>query len=100
MPNGAAAGAAGQRWYTAQGDFTPGLRSIPLTIYETTGGMFDTPTPRRPENGGGGHRDDDIPELFGGDVQLQLHRRQQQRPNRNDRLEPRRTRAARVHGVN
>ena len=45
MPNGAAAGAAGQRWYTAQGSFTPGLRSIPVTIYETTGGMFDTPTP-------------------------------------------------------
>ena len=45
MPNGAAAGAAGQRWYTAQGAFTPGLRSIPVTIYETTGGMFDTPTP-------------------------------------------------------
>ena len=45
MPNGAAAGAAGQRWYTAQGTVTPGLRSIPVTIYETTGGMFDTPTP-------------------------------------------------------
>src|SRR5450631_3143422 len=45
MPNGAAAGAAGQRWYTAQGTFTPGLRSIPVTIYETTGGTFDTPTP-------------------------------------------------------
>ena len=45
MPSGAAAGAAGQRWYTAQGTFTPGLRSIPVTIYETTGGVFDTPTP-------------------------------------------------------
>ena len=45
MPNGSAAGAAGQRWYTAQGTFTPGLRSIPVTIYETTGGIFDTPTP-------------------------------------------------------
>ena len=44
-PNGAAAGAAGQRWYTAQGTFTPGLRSIPVTIYETTGGIFNTPTP-------------------------------------------------------
>jgi DNA-binding beta-propeller fold protein YncE len=42
-PMGAAAGAAGQRWYTAQGSFTPGLRSIPVTIYETTGGIFDTP---------------------------------------------------------
>jgi len=48
-PNGAGAGAAGQRWYTAQplppDTFTPGLRSIPLTIYETTGLRFDTPTP-------------------------------------------------------
>jgi hypothetical protein len=43
--NGASAGAAGQRWYTAQAaSFSPGLRSIPVTIYETTGGRFDTPT--------------------------------------------------------
>ena len=45
MPNGVAAGAGGQRWYTALGNFTPGLRSIPVTVYETTGGMFDAPTP-------------------------------------------------------
>jgi len=45
MPNGTATGAAGQRWYTAQGAFTPGMRSIPVTIYETTGGVFDTATP-------------------------------------------------------
>jgi hypothetical protein len=45
MPNGTLAGAAGQRWYTAQGAFTAGMRSIPVTIYETTGGIFDTPTP-------------------------------------------------------
>jgi len=45
-PNGAAAGVAGQRWYTAQPTtFAPGMRSIPVTIYETTGGLFDTPTP-------------------------------------------------------
>jgi hypothetical protein len=44
-PMGAAAGASGQRWYTAQAPFTAGLRSIPVTIYETTGGIFDTPTP-------------------------------------------------------
>ena len=44
-PNGAGSGVAGQRWYTAQGAFAPGLRSIPVTIYDTTGGMFDTPTP-------------------------------------------------------
>jgi hypothetical protein len=45
MPNGANAGAAGQRWYTAQGAFTPGLRTIPVKIYETTGGIFDVTTP-------------------------------------------------------
>ena len=45
MPNGANAGAAGQRWYTAQGAFTPGLRTISVQIYETTGGKFDTSTP-------------------------------------------------------
>ncbi len=45
LPNGTAAGAAGQRWYTAQAGFTPGLRSIPVTIYETTGGIFDAPKP-------------------------------------------------------
>jgi hypothetical protein len=44
-PMGAAAGAAGQRWYTAQGSFTPGMRSIPVTIYETTGGVFNMPPP-------------------------------------------------------
>jgi len=44
-PNGAASGAAGQRWYTAQGAFTPGLRTIPVQLFETTGGTFDTPPP-------------------------------------------------------
>ena len=44
-PNGASAGAAGQRWYTAQPSaFAPGSRSIPVTIYETSGGAFDAPT--------------------------------------------------------
>ena len=44
-PNGAGTGVAGQRWYTAQAAFTSGMRSIPVTIYETTGGVFDKPTP-------------------------------------------------------
>ncbi len=44
-PMGVAAGAAGQRWYTAQASFTAGMRSIPVTIYETTGGVFNTPAP-------------------------------------------------------
>ena len=43
-PNGAGAGAAGQRWYTASSTaLAPGSRSIPVTIYETTGGVFDAP---------------------------------------------------------
>ncbi len=42
---GTGAGAAGQRWYTAQATFAPGARSIPVTIYQTTGGIFNTPTP-------------------------------------------------------
>lgn len=49
MPNGTATGAAGQRWYTAQGAFTAGMRSIAVTIYETTGAMFDTPTTPAPQ---------------------------------------------------
>jgi hypothetical protein len=44
-PSGAGAGAAGQRWYTAQpASFVAGMRSIPMTLYETTGGVFDAPT--------------------------------------------------------
>jgi hypothetical protein len=44
-PSGAGAGAAGQRWYTAQTNaFAPGSRSIPVQIYEDTGGLFDAPT--------------------------------------------------------
>jgi len=44
-PNGASVGPIGQRWYTSQGAFAPGLRTIPVQIYETTGGMFNTVTP-------------------------------------------------------
>lgn len=43
-PAGAGGGAAGQRWYTALGPFSPGSRSIAVDIYETTKGVFDTPT--------------------------------------------------------
>jgi hypothetical protein len=44
-PNGAGAGAAGQRWYTAQPtSFAPGTRTVPVTLYQTTGGTFDAPT--------------------------------------------------------
>jgi hypothetical protein len=41
-PDGASAGESGQRWFTALGSFAPGARSIPLLLYETTGGLFDT----------------------------------------------------------
>ena len=44
-PNGHALGEAGQRWYTAQAVYVPATRSVPMTLYETTGGMFDKSTP-------------------------------------------------------
>ena len=49
-PNGAGAGAAGQRWYTAEQTtpLIPGSRTIPLRFFETTGGAFDTPTSPAP----------------------------------------------------
>jgi hypothetical protein len=43
-PGGAGAGAGGQRWYTGQATFAAGARSIPLQIYETSGGVFNMPT--------------------------------------------------------
>jgi hypothetical protein len=44
-PAGQSAGASGQRWYTGQGAFAPGTRTIDLTLGETIGGVFDQPTP-------------------------------------------------------
>lgn len=38
---GAALGASGQRWYTGQAGYVAGARAIAVTLYETTGGMFD-----------------------------------------------------------
>jgi YVTN family beta-propeller protein len=43
--NGQGQGEAGQRWYTAEAGYTPGTRSVPMTLYETTGGLFDASTP-------------------------------------------------------
>jgi hypothetical protein len=43
-PDGATHGESGQRWYTLQSAYTPGTRTMPLVIGETTGGVFDTPT--------------------------------------------------------
>jgi hypothetical protein len=44
-PNAVQAGAAGQRWYTAQSAYTAGARTVAMTIYETTGGLFDSSNP-------------------------------------------------------
>lgn len=33
-----------QRWFTAEGRYTPGARQIALTLYASTGGVFDTPS--------------------------------------------------------
>ena len=44
-PNGVAQGAAGQRWYTGQANFSPGMRTLQTTVYETTGGMFNSAAP-------------------------------------------------------
>jgi len=43
--NGASLGEAGQRWFTGQGAYSAGARSASVTLYETTGGIFDTDTP-------------------------------------------------------
>jgi hypothetical protein len=43
--NGQALGAAGQRWYTGQANYVLGGRSIPLSLYETTGGLFNSIAP-------------------------------------------------------
>jgi len=44
-PNGQAAGAAGQRWYTGLAGFTAGMRTINATLYETEGGVFNQGAP-------------------------------------------------------
>jgi len=43
--NGQASSASGQRWYTGQASYTPATRSIPLMLYETTGGLFNQSPP-------------------------------------------------------
>lgn len=44
-PTGQSSGLAGQRWYTAQGKYTVGATTVPLTLHEVTGGRFDSPSP-------------------------------------------------------
>jgi hypothetical protein len=45
---GQAQGAAGQRWFTGQAGYAPGMQVASLALYETTGGRFDIrpPDPR------------------------------------------------------
>jgi hypothetical protein len=43
-PAGQGAGVAGQRWFTGQTPYVPGSRAVTATLYETSGGVFDTPT--------------------------------------------------------
>lgn len=38
-------GDAGQRWFTASGNYQDGDRSVSLTLYNSSGGVFDSPTP-------------------------------------------------------
>ncbi|HKE48807.1 MAG TPA: hypothetical protein VKB52_12145 [Rhodanobacteraceae bacterium] len=40
--SGEAAGAAGQRWFSAQAPYTVGTRVMDLTVYASTGGIFDS----------------------------------------------------------
>jgi len=44
-PNGQGQGEAGQRWYTGQASYTPGARTLPMTLFETTGGLFNSAMP-------------------------------------------------------
>ena len=46
-PNGAASGAAGQRWYTGQRPTRPAHARQPFLLYETTGGRSTLRRPRR-----------------------------------------------------
>ena len=38
-PIGRSLRSEGQRWYTGQASYTPGARTMPMTLYETTGGL-------------------------------------------------------------
>jgi hypothetical protein len=41
--SGESSGAAGQRWFSAQSTYTAGSNTANLTIYESTGGIFNSP---------------------------------------------------------
>jgi subtilisin family serine protease len=40
-----AGGPEASRWYVVQGAYEPGQVSVPMTVYQTTGGRFDRPDP-------------------------------------------------------
>jgi hypothetical protein len=42
---GQAQGESGQRWFTALGTYSPGVRSVPVVLRETTGGLFNSVSP-------------------------------------------------------
>ena len=95
---GTAAGASGQRWYTAQGAFTARL------AFDSRDDLRDHRRDIRhadpsawPANRGRGERNAGIPELYGRDVQLHIHRWNQRRPIRDHHLEPRRPGASWLH---
>ena len=69
-PNGAGAGAAGQRWYTAQptAAFAPGSRSIPVHDLRDHRRDVRHTDASRPEYRGSGERNAGIPELLGRDA--------------------------------
>ncbi len=98
-PSGAAAGAAGQRWYTGQSTYTAGARTLAMTLYETTGGLVRCTDHAATEDRRGWHRDANVPELHRGDADLQLHRRQQRRRERHHRADPRRAGPGGVLGM-
>ena len=97
-PQGSGAGAAGQRWYTGQASYTPGSRSMPVTLYQTVGGQFDSTNPAA-AHGPGGHGHAHVPELRERDAEFQLHGRQQQRRVGKDRVDSRRPRTGGLHAL-
>ena len=85
----AGAGAAGQRWYTAEQTtpLLPGARTIPAAVLRNDRRRVRHPDEPCAQHGGGGERYDRVRKLYERDVELQLHRRQQQRRVRDHRPE-------------
>ena len=99
VSGGTPADAAGQRWYTGQATYSAGARTVAVTLYETTGGLFDAVTTPAPHNTAVGTATLAFQSCSGGDAELHLHRRQQRGCERHHRADPRRTGPARVRDV-